>query len=147
MIAGWKRLIAEKIVSLAEFWATKDNVDNLVKANFEKAKAISDFVGMIVRFAFVVAATAFFFRRSQEVKGFGGYLLGVCATVASGLTVVFGYRIMMLVVAYEQRSTHAWKSTWARLIGFIFGVLMATSIWYGIVDIVKVLSSSLGAVK
>src|SRR5258708_6056025 len=85
----WDRLTAG-IVSFGEFWGTKEDVEERLAYNFNKAKTLSDFIGMIVRFAFANFAVAYFIKRSAEVRGFEGYVLGFCATMSAGLLLVFG---------------------------------------------------------
>ena len=134
-----------ELASFAEFYATQDNVYTLVKHHFDKAKALSDFIGMFVRLAFASFAIAYFFKRQTEVQSFSAkWAFGLCAFLCLGIAVRFGYHIVVMIMAFELRSVHAWRSTWARLCAIAFGLLSAACVAFGIVDLIKVLSATVG---
>jgi hypothetical protein len=138
----WDRLTAG-IVSFGEFWGTKEDVEERLAYNFNKAKTLSDFIGMIVRFAFANFAVAYFIKRSAEVRGFEGYVLGFCATMSAGLLLGFGASLVRVILVYEMQSVSAWKGTAARVIFIVLGLLSTACIWYGVMDLVWVMGSAM----
>src|SRR5436305_7569588 len=78
--------------------------------HFSKAKALSDFIGMIVRYSFANFAAAYFLKRANESDGIRGAALSFCSIFTLGLTIAIGARIYILVVLYQasdvHRSTH-----------------------------------------
>jgi hypothetical protein len=81
---GWKRLVefhqTRFIGNL-----TKEDYEASFKDHFDRAKALSDFIGMIVRFSFANFAWAYFLRRAPEFGGIRSFALGLCFVFAFGI--------------------------------------------------------------
>lgn len=68
---------------------------------FDQAKKLSDFVGMIVRLAFLQLAYRYFLIISPKTEGIYGYIFGFCAVSAFGLTIMLGIRIIQVIFLWE----------------------------------------------
>ena len=68
---------------------------------FDSGKRLSDFVGMIVRLAFVQFAWRYFFYAAPNVSGIYKFILGFCGVSALGLTAILGARIATIIFLWE----------------------------------------------
>lgn len=139
----WLGKANDGIRSFAEFWSDGASRQAVYDQHLNQAKALSDFIGMIVRFGFANFATGYFYKRAAEVHGLNGWCIGVTATFTLALTIIFGFRLMTVILAYEMRSVAAWKGTWSRLVFALLAILTTASLWYGVVDLVHTLSLNL----
>jgi hypothetical protein len=113
------------------------HADELRNHNFDLAKRGSDFVGILVRFAFVYYAIAFFLNRSVAEQGsLRTYVFGLCATLSCGFAIVFGGRIFMIIYANELRHVVVYHNRIARVVALGFAILTTAAIWYGINELV-----------
>lgn len=75
----------------------KKKYDDLSKSNFDNAKMISDFAGMIIRLGFVFAAMGYFFPQMQLRPGLYGTILTVTTALIFVLVVTMLFRIYHIV--------------------------------------------------
>lgn len=122
---------------------TKEDYQRNFDAQFLAAKTLSDFVGMIVRFAFVVFVAQYFLIRAPQANGIASYALGLSGVFAVGLMLSLGGRIMVIILMYESRDLHVHPRKWVRAIFLIFALLTTAALYYGMYD----LAQSLVAMK
>src|SRR4051794_8226780 len=84
---------------------SKADARQLLDKGFDRTKRTSDFIGMIVRFAFVSYATQFFFSASWAPKAgpmawLYGWAMGVSAMFSFGLMIFFAAQIFGIIYQY-----------------------------------------------
>jgi hypothetical protein len=128
------------------FWMSSENLQIYAKNQFDKTKALSDFVGMIVRFAFAIAAFSYFARRSKETTGLESFVFGLCSTASIGLWAVLGGGIASIIFAYEMRAvSDDGKSHFlVRWLFLILAIGWTAALWYGINDLVYAIGKTIG---
>jgi hypothetical protein len=128
------------------YWRSSENLEAYAKRQFDKTKALSDFVGMIVRFAFANAAFGFFAKRAKETAGLESFVFGLCSTASFGLWAVLGGGIASIIFAYEMRAVSD-DGTSYRLVRWLFAILAicwTLALWYGINDLVHIIAKTIG---
>lgn len=77
--------------------STQKNADKshntLKKENFDRAKMLSDFAGMIIRLGFILAATAYLIKQMQVYPGY----IGTVLTVTGFLFVILLFNLLWSV--------------------------------------------------
>jgi hypothetical protein len=125
---------------------SSENLQIYAKGQFDKTKALSDFVGMIVRFAFANAAFGFFAKRAKETTGLESFVFGLCSTASFGLWAVLGGGIASIIFAYEMRAVSG-NGKSHLLVRWIFAIIAigwTLALWYGINDLVHVIGTTIG---
>lgn len=120
----------------------KDDYNSNAQRNFDAAKKLSDFVGMIVRYAFAQGATTYFFKKLETATGAGRYALWLCAIFAFFLTLVLGIRILWIIVLYEAEDIHATENVWGRRLFFLCALIQGFALWYGVRMLVNDIAAS-----
>jgi hypothetical protein len=121
---------------------SKEEYENNVRNNFDAAKRLSDFVGMIVRFAFLQAALSYFMRKAVDSPGATGYVLGFCAVSVFGLLIALGIRIFYVILLYEASDIHRDSRRWVKYALFVFALAHSVALWYGMRVLVSDLTRS-----
>ncbi|MCK1498002.1 hypothetical protein [Bradyrhizobium sp. 188] len=131
------------------FWMSSENLQTYAKNQFDKAKALSDFVGMIVRFGFANAAVAFFAGRAKETTGPESVVFGLCSVASFGLMAALGGGIAGIIFAYEMRavSDDGKSHVLVRWFFVILAIGWTVALWFGITDLVHVLATTIGPKK
>lgn len=127
------------------YWMSSENLQTYAKNQFDKTKALSDFVGMIVRFGFTTAAFAFFGTRAKETTGLESLVFGVCSVASLGLLAVLGGGIAGIIFAYEMRavSDDGKSHLLVRWFFAILAVIWTAALWYGINDLIHVIGRTI----
>jgi hypothetical protein len=106
-----------------------------IERDFDRAKRMSDFIGMIVRFAIACYATSYFWSQFIKKQDFPwSYVVGVCMTAAFAFTVLFGFRIGSIITLYSIRDTGNIKNRVFRAMTFVMSTAAGISLLYGILD-------------
>ena len=110
---------------------TENPHENLKKANFDRAKMLSDFAGMIIRLGFILAVTAYLVVQMQVIPWFYGMVLTVtgalfaillwCLLRSVGL-IVYYVLIEWLSNNPEKPSRFTWGIAWFFTILTLFGI-------------------------
>jgi hypothetical protein len=117
---------------------SKEDYQRNFDTQFSSAKMLSDFVGMIVRFAFVMFAAQYFLKVApQEEWLISKYALGLCGTFALGLMFVLGGRIMLIILMYEARDLHVHRARWVRVIFLCISMIVTATLYYGMYTLAK----------
>ncbi len=103
-----------------------------VRANFEAGKSLSDFVSMIINFAFLQAAFTYFMRKAPTTQGFDSYVLGICAVAALVLLVVLGGHIFMAIFLYQARDIIRADNRLMKKVVFVLAAGQSFVAWWGI---------------
>jgi hypothetical protein len=128
---------------LGEFWIDKDNIENQIKKSFDHTKAISDFIGMILRFGFALAASLYFLERTKSGVWYEPYIFGVCFTMSMAITLALGSGIGMIIFSYEMRAVGDSKRTFTRWAFVAIAVYITICLWFGVNDLARVIGGTL----
>ena len=91
MICSWIGWIAGWIAAAFTIPPTKAAAEEQRDKVFDKAKRLSDFIGMIVRLAFLFYAISFFgSQAAANLDTLKGFAFGVCLAISFGFSIVFG---------------------------------------------------------
>ena len=136
---GIASAIADRIVP-----ADTTEADRLRDKAFDRAKRTSDFIGMVVRFAFANYAVAYFFNAwkvAPNGPGVGDHLhkwaLAISSMVTLGLMVYFGWQIFEVITAHFMRDAASQRGRTSRIIIFISVTVTSIAIWVGINELVS----------
>jgi hypothetical protein len=114
---------------VGEFWTDKNNIETHFKKTFDNTKAISDFIGMIVRFGFTSAATAYFLERAKSPVWYEPYIFGVCFTMTMAITIALGSGIGAIIFSYEMKAVGDSKRRLARWASFALAAYITLCLW------------------
>jgi hypothetical protein len=78
-----------------------EELDTELNKAFDRAKRVSDYVGMIVRLAFCAYATQFFWSQAKTTAGIQSWALGVSGVTAFCLQIWFGAQIILLITLHS----------------------------------------------
>jgi hypothetical protein len=120
---------------------TKEAYERNFTHHYERAKRLSDFVGMIVRLAFATFAYQYFYRRATATEGFQSGVFTICYLTTLGLSIALGLRILVLILIYESTDIHKQTSKVIKVAMLIVSIIMTAALWYGVLDLVKVLAN------
>ncbi|MDP2733779.1 MAG: hypothetical protein Q8O63_11825 [Hoeflea sp.] len=109
-----------------------EDYEKIARQNFESAKKLSDFVGMIVRFAFLNAAINYFSKKAIENDGWLGFIFGCCTISTIGLTVALSIRIFWIVLLFESFDIHKQNQKLAKWMLYLFAIATTGMIFFGI---------------
>ena len=126
------------------FKGDKAAIETERDVQFESAKRLSDFVGMIIRFAFANFATLYLLTKATTVPGVSGWALAVSGGFAAAITVVFGIKLYIIILLNEARGVAAFSSKWAKIISIVLTLITVGLLQYGITDLVKSLPNPVG---
>jgi hypothetical protein len=115
---------------------SKEHADAVMKAQFDFAKLLSDFIGMIVRVAFAFYATVYFASSYAERGGFMKFAVGVSAVAAGLMALFFGCMITALVSTNLVRWSALVPIRWLRVPALIVLAIIYCGICGGLVDLV-----------
>lgn len=79
---------------------TKEDYAEHFRNHFERGKALSDFLGMIIRLSLAIFAFAYFFKRGFETYGIRRVALALCVVFAGGLAGMLYARIYAIILMY-----------------------------------------------
>ncbi|MFC4623959.1 hypothetical protein ACFO1V_01725, partial [Daeguia caeni] len=88
----------------------REDLEKKAQENFDAIKQLSDFVSVLIRFAFIVAASSFLMDKALEIGGLRGLVLGICAVSAYAITIIFAFRIFLVIYHFEQREIYNIKN-------------------------------------
>lgn len=100
--------------------------DALKKENFDRAKMLSDFFGMIIRLGFIMAATAYLIKQMPLYPGFLGSVITVTSILFIVLLCVLLWRVGLIIyyVLIEQFSNDHENPNWfPRIVSLAFTIL------------------------
>jgi hypothetical protein len=136
-IRRWLSTLAEVLFAIPP---TKEAADAHRNRIFDEAKRLSDFIGMIVRLAFLFYAVSYFtsqmFAHGDTLKG---YAFGLCLTVSLGLSGIFGGQIFAIIYIHHLRDVSVQTNRWVRIAMFVSTVIVAGALWFGIVQLISAL--------
>lgn len=136
-ISGIGAFISPRSLTMtdAEFEAERNAV-------FDSAKRASDFVGMIVRLAFLQFAFLYFLRMAPKADGIVSFALGMSAVSCFGLAVWMARAIFRIIFLWEIKDTRQAPP------GLVRGILAAAAlaatigIYFAIWHLVGAIASS-----
>ena len=139
-IGGWRRLknlIEDRhersLMGLSMRESSKEEWEELYNQEFDKAKRLSDFIGMIVRLGFVFFTFLFFSGLAQkEHSWFISYMFGMCAVFSLGLYLAMFFRITILVDIYFLSDTRHQKNRFLKIIIGLMSLWFVSCCGYGI---------------
>jgi len=99
---------------------------------FSEAKKLSDFIGMIVRLAFTLFAFHFFMLKAPQIGGLTGFVFGISAINAFGLSVVLANKIMRIIYYWEMIAVAKAQSRHFRALLLFFALCSTLVAYYGI---------------
>ena len=136
-ITGLGALLAPTTLRMseAEFEAERNTV-------FDSAKRVSDFVGMIVRLAFLQFVFLFFLNEAPKAGGVFGFALGLCAVSSLGLSIYLARGIMRIVFLWELRDARRAEPAWAKAMFFVFALITTLCIYGAMIHLVAKIASS-----
>lgn len=109
-----------------------------LEENYQEAKYISDFIGMLVQLSIFSVAINYFYS-----KLFGGaeslFLLGsfaTCLIVMSFLSIALLYKISSLVVGFILQGVGLQKKRWVKYIVLFAAIFLALLVMNGVVHLV-----------
>ena len=142
---GWIRRLWQNIVafhngrlisSITSF--TKEQHEQELATQFEKAKRLSDFVGIIIRWSFVMFATLYFLRRySLSENIFIGLLYFLCGWWAGLMTIYFSVRVQIIVLLWWSDSVPMHSSMLGKRISLALSILFTGVGAFGIYQLVS----------
>lgn len=109
---------------------------------FDSAKRASDFVGMIVRLAFLQFAFFYFLKASPTTEGILGYALGLCAVSSFGMSIYMARAIMRIIFLWEIRDVRRNELVWMKVILFVFALASTLCIYFAVMHLVSAIASS-----
>ncbi|WP_421857461.1 hypothetical protein [Oricola sp.] len=125
------------------FNADEEGIKGETKTIFEEAKLVSDFVGMIVRFTFIVFGTGYFFAKLASAEGYLGRAINfACWGVFLMLAIALGSRIVAVVLTYLAVDMAHTKSRSGKLLVFVCSVILASAVYLGIYGLAKDLAAA-----
>lgn len=98
---------------------------------FERAKKLSDFVGMIVRVSFLVLATTFLWKKSQSTEGILGWVFGYSALITFAIAIRLSSYIFIIILVRESKDLAFHGNLIMRIILFAIALSFTAVIWYG----------------
>jgi len=121
---GVRKLIISRVGHSTE------DADVSIKYHFDKAKILSDFIGMIIRLAYVIGFTAFVYTKSQKDISYIILLL-LCMCI---LFAMF-YRIYIIIFQYFARDMTFHSSVLLRLITYIAALYLTYTLMRAILEL------------
>ena len=111
-------------------------------AAFDSAKRASDFVGMIVRLAFLQFASFYFLKEAPETEGIVSYALGMSAVSCFGLTIWMARAIFRIVFLWEIKDTRHAPPGMVRAIMVMLALVATVAIYFAVMHLVSAIASS-----
>jgi hypothetical protein len=109
---------------------------------FDSAKRASDFVGIIVRLAFLQFASFYFLKEAPETEGIMGYALGLSAVSCFGLTIWMARAIFRIVFLWEIKDTRRAPPGIVRAIMVLFALVTTVAIYFAVMHLVSAIASN-----
>jgi small-conductance mechanosensitive channel len=105
---------------------------------FADAKGISDFVGMIIRLAFCLYATLFFWSQisNSNIASLRFWVLGVSALSMSAILLAFALLIAVSIYFFLLRIMSRKRSIQIWAITIIVAMLVSLTFFYGIFELI-----------
>jgi hypothetical protein len=117
------------------------------RTHFDKAKTLSDFIGMILRYSFATFAWSYFLKRVPEATGFHKGAFGVCFVFSLGITIALGARIFAIILFYETKDLHKQTHNAVKVAMLIAATVTTYALYIGINDVVAALAKAGGISK
>lgn len=133
---GFVEFNRERLIPASINYDAADHRRNF-DASFDSAKRLSDFIGMVVRLAFVAFAAAYFYTKSRDTKGLLGFVFGYCAVCSIGLGLALGRKVLILVYLWDIREIPVVKGRIGKFVIAAFGVATVAMIYVGCFELIK----------
>lgn len=118
--------------------STQQEWEDIHKIAFERAKKLSDFIGMLTRLGFVFLAYRIFGETSLKADFWPTNMaLGICATFTLALYLVMIFRVNVLVSMYFLSDTAHWKSRTHKIVITILSASLVAITAFGISSLVS----------
>ncbi len=109
----------------------------MVKA-FDKAKKLSDFIGMIVRLTFAMVFVAYCFTKAHDTTSWlYKYSYRIAGGFGAAITAYFGFLISRIVFEYFMRDVGAAKQYWLKVIVLFISLFLFWSVFTTILDVAQ----------
>jgi hypothetical protein len=134
------RWIAKQLADVFAIPPNKAAADEHRNKVFDQAKRVSDFIGMIVRLAFMFYASSYFGAQvSANLNTLKGFAFGLCWIIALGVSVVFGGQIFAIIYIHHLRDAAVQTNRWIRILMLISALATSGALWFGIVELISAL--------
>ena len=144
----WKRIGDRLRASLGAqlIHLSQEDYANLIETEFDKAKKLSDFVGIVIRLAFAMFAAFFFFQRWHNepnwVLNSPYFAGGVCAGIIS--FALMGH-VLMLSFHYFAKDLAGQKRRVMKMLVVVLAVLVSLATFVGIIMLTMELAAQMSA--
>jgi hypothetical protein len=136
----------KQIKDFLEFYPNSDEAywTREIEENFVSAKALSDFIGMLVRLSFFSVAIKYFYLKSisstHSVFLFASF--ASCLLVMIFLSAALLYKISSIVAGFFLQGVVHQKKKWAKYIIFVLAIVQTALIMNGATQLIDDLAGT-----
>jgi hypothetical protein len=141
MKAGWNWLAETHRERFIGNLTEEDHQLNF-RTHFDRAKLLSDFIGVIVRLSFATFAWKYFLERASETDGIRNWAFNICFYFAVGVTIALSAHISAIIMFYETKAVPKQTNKVWKLTSVTIALMTTFALWYGINDLVASLIKS-----
>lgn len=130
---GWKRLVAfyNRRLVVGLFYMEQEEFDYHFRSSLHGAKALSDFVAMIVRLGFAQFSFVYFSHMAYKTEGIYRLVYGFCGTGSLGIVLILFFRISMVIFLWEVSGIIHVRAGLAKLMLLLIATVSTMMIYMG----------------